>query len=250
MSTRKQGFTLIELLVVVAIIALLAALLMPSLRQAREAGRRALCQSNLHQIGVGLVAHETDRDSLPRFITDRGASGGLFFISNGAPVSNVTGYVHCWMDRLIDMEAATPQIFDCPSKIDARPPFDRSWSRNHALPAGYPYPEARVRNYAYNGTLRRETALGKTEQPSRFILALDGRAGGGEVYADATAEDMLAREFHGWDPEMWHYPHYEGGGLDFVFGDGHVEWRPWDDRQAGAGSFYDMKLWVYTGEWP
>lgn len=47
----SRGFTLIELLVVVAIIALLLAILLPSLERAREQGRIAVCLSNLKGIG-------------------------------------------------------------------------------------------------------------------------------------------------------------------------------------------------------
>jgi prepilin-type N-terminal cleavage/methylation domain-containing protein len=49
---NRKSFTLIELLVVVAIIALLAALLLPSLREAREKGRRVRCLLNQRQIYI------------------------------------------------------------------------------------------------------------------------------------------------------------------------------------------------------
>jgi len=61
-----KAFTLIEVLVVVAIIALLVAILMPSLKRVRDQARRAACASNLHQIGNGLVAYGLqNREKLP-----------------------------------------------------------------------------------------------------------------------------------------------------------------------------------------
>jgi prepilin-type N-terminal cleavage/methylation domain-containing protein/prepilin-type processing-associated H-X9-DG protein len=61
--THSRGFTLIELLVVIAIIAVLAALLTPSLRTAREAARKTVCLSNLHQIGVGALLYANEHEA-------------------------------------------------------------------------------------------------------------------------------------------------------------------------------------------
>jgi prepilin-type N-terminal cleavage/methylation domain-containing protein/prepilin-type processing-associated H-X9-DG protein len=62
---RRGGVTLVELLVVVAIIGMLAGLLLPAVQQAREAGRRASCTNNFHQLGVAMLHHESVRGVFP-----------------------------------------------------------------------------------------------------------------------------------------------------------------------------------------
>ena len=59
-NCKLKGFTLVELLVVVAVISLLASILLPTLRKARESARSVACLSNERSIGLAICAYAKD----------------------------------------------------------------------------------------------------------------------------------------------------------------------------------------------
>ena len=70
-ANGNSAFTLIELLVVVAIIALLVSILVPSLEQARQTARTAVCASNQHQLTLATILYGAgNQDSFPSIDTN------------------------------------------------------------------------------------------------------------------------------------------------------------------------------------
>ena len=94
----KKAFTLIELLVVISIIALLLAILMPSLGMAKEKARQVVCKSNLHQWGIMFQMYATDYDD--KFHTGwRGT----------------TDYTGLWLHALRPYYSGNNDVRTCPS---------------------------------------------------------------------------------------------------------------------------------------
>jgi prepilin-type N-terminal cleavage/methylation domain-containing protein/prepilin-type processing-associated H-X9-DG protein len=104
-QTLRRGFTLIELLVVIAIIAILASILFPVFGRARENARRSSCQSNLKQIGLGLLQYSQDYDE--KLIHN-------WYGPQGYLASDPNTGRYKWMDAVQPYIKST-QLFTCPS---------------------------------------------------------------------------------------------------------------------------------------
>ncbi|MBI4472409.1 MAG: prepilin-type N-terminal cleavage/methylation domain-containing protein [Acidobacteria bacterium] len=146
-----KGFTLVELLVVVAIIALLAALLLPALGRAKENGRVAVCLSNLRQISVALQFYTDDnRGYLPPIwaIDSNGTwdKGQMCWVGNaglagpyGYDVFPATvRYLNVYLGGPHNVASKIPVAW-CPSDTESDPPvrvvFGASYAANYMLTA-------------------------------------------------------------------------------------------------------------------
>lgn len=106
----RQAFTLIELLVVIAIIAILAAILFPVFASAKDAAKKAVCLSNLKQLGLASDLYLSDYDDRLPDRRDLKVSLGYKPWTGWPPSDPRTGWA-------VEVFAPykTDKIFTCPS---------------------------------------------------------------------------------------------------------------------------------------
>ena len=112
---QRQGFTLVELLIVIAVIAVLAALLLPVLGKAKEQGRSTACLSNLRQIGVALQIYVHENNNRMPVMYD------ALLSTNGTPATNLAT-----IDLVLTNHLGSPRILRCPS--DDKELFEKTGS--------------------------------------------------------------------------------------------------------------------------
>ena len=145
----RLGFTLVELLVVISIIALLLAILIPSLGKARTQAKKVVCLSNLRQLGVYDHMYQINNDDyvIPTF---NNYPGWPSFVDDMYKISTAGGML---LGQLND-------IMFCPG-MRKKPDMSKAYS------AGY------GRNYHYGGEYYRNYKITEFKQPSQKIIIAD-----------------------------------------------------------------------------
>ena len=167
MAIHRRAFTLVELLVVVAIIAILLALLLPTLNRAREHSRRIACASNLRQLAHALVLYGNDNGGwFPSSSVSRiQAQPGTYAPSDWIfwnPDENLDDSA---IARYLGGRPVDPDVFRCPSDFD--------WpARRKTLAAPNTGAAMQVHPYRYSYVMNRwlscDTALSARAHPDAY----------------------------------------------------------------------------------
>ena len=197
---KARAFTLVELLVVIAVVAILAALLLPVISSAKESARHAVCVSNLRQIVLATLVYAEEHDD--SFPAQPGGDG----VSARAFGGDGTNYYDLLMPYL-----NSPQPWLCPSTF---------------------YGPGGLMSYHMNGLIITSNGLRTAAIPDPAQTLLLEESGRTRWDNAMLRPDQLAQHQFG-RPQI---NHSGGGNVPFV--DGHVTWYP--DWQWNSNYFKEV----------
>jgi len=257
---RLRGFTLIELLVVVAIIALLIAILLPSLNRARETSRRTVCGTQLKGQGTSFAIYASQfNDAIPSGPDFRLSNSSFFHdnsvrfsdtllsvnTNNGMNEDSVRKWFYCPSNPIYNADAFWTPTTNTNSPLDDRRLGYaylnlRLGAANSPVIGGIkPSPSARP-----NPPLEWHTKWSTTPFPSQAELVTDiilsTQSPSGLPVDIQFKNDPLFRGKGGYLVVYNNVSHLLGtapAGGNFLAFDGHVAWKPWNPNGV---------VWVQT----
>jgi len=200
----RCAFTLIELLVVIAIIAILAALLLPVLSAAKQRTWTARCQSNLHQIGLGMKMYADEN--------------GEYYPESGSKISwdatDPQTQKHGWMQQIFSYVQNT-NVYHCPG--NAQLPAENQSAFNY-------FNGVRAAFIADSGFAPVRSP--KIAFPDAYVLSGDTIDNDQYFAADDCDKDDYSQNCVGGDdngtPSVEWQAHSKGQNI--LFEEGHVKW--------------------------
>ncbi len=245
-SRTHTAFTLVELLVVVAIIALLLAMLVPSLENAYDTARKAACASNEHHMSLGVALYAGENQSrLMQSLSQWGGRYGLL-VRFRAGLSGSSGLrdelsLQAMAPYVAGVELDNPIVEEkftglwwCPAgyspqEIEQRIKFmSHHWNNFDYSFFGYSY-FARVGDF--EGWASRPDDLTDRRLDSHLLLLSDA------VYYGSGAAASNWYYHHGsGGASLWDKPLAKMSGANQAYGDGSVNWKPVEKFNIGLMS--------------
>ncbi len=239
----RKGFTLIELLVVISIIALLIALLLPTLQNARSSARDVVCKNHMRQMGLMLFVQATDTGELPLAYSNSGWSSAGAYNTNwmtelaksGVAPDNDFLYNSKLTTFQSQLDTVCPEAVSSGNNTNPHSVYGLAmgYGRNSRMMGGSSGPAGGH----FTGTATPEEML----QPSDTIGIVE-QYGDKNGYTRTSTTDASAgtpKWAVKWsgsrtDSTKYQLRHLNSG--NFLMGDGHVEARPDREFQILAGN--------------
>ena len=234
---RRNNFTLIELLVVIAIIAILAGMLLPTLKQARETAQKIACINQMKSLGNYSVFYSNDfKDFIPHVAANSETlNWASYNATNNAMNSNTSGIPYMvgygWNTYPASNKKSHTSIYKCPAQTYAGHGSNvPKWKEDYNGRLSYGW-----NRYYNSGYLKRFFKLGTDiKKTSQIFYLIETRYldTGNVHYVWEAIENARAWSY------IYGQRHNNMGNL--LFFDGHVSsWKGSDPQKAKVALWQD-----------
>jgi len=231
-SVSRRGFTLIELLVVISIISMLMSIMLPGLSNAREMGRRVVCQSNMRSLTIAWFQYSLENDDA--LCSPDTLQNGYCWVADGPdqPSNTIGGTEQAIRNGVLAPYLSyTIKAYKCKSD---KTELLRSYSISNTM-GGFTCGCANITT-PYTG-------WGQITEASNRLVFIDA-----DSVEPAGEPKWIMGGFWpvDWIAQTWAVPSYNNltsrhsDGTNLSYADTHCEYRRWRDRRTVAIGNWDF----------